>query len=83
VAYQSRLPDGKLALAFINTNTGSAQRVTFRPSAALSGTLNTWSYKAHGQNSTNSSIATGTTSAAAIDHGITLPAESMTVLETQ
>jgi hypothetical protein len=83
VAYQSRLPDGKLALAFINTNTGSAQKVTFRPSAALSGTLKTWTYKAQGQNSTNSSIATGTTSAAAIDHGITLPAESLTVLETQ
>jgi hypothetical protein len=83
VAYQSALPGGKHALAFINTNTSSARTVTFRPSPALTGTLNTWSYKAKGQNSTNSSIVTGTTSAAAIAHGITLPPESMTVLETQ
>ncbi len=83
VAYQSTLPGGKHALAFINTNTSSARKVTFRLSSALTGTLDTWSYSAKGQNSTNSSIVTGTTSAAAIAHGITLPPESMTVLETK
>ena len=66
-----------------NTNTGSSRTVTFHASPALTGTLRTWSYSAKGQNSTNSSIVTGTTSAAAIAHGITLPAESMTVVETQ
>ena len=85
VAYQSTLPGGKHALAFINTNTSSARKVAFRPSTALTGTLDTWRYSAKGQNSNNSSIVTGTTSAAAIAiaHGITLPPESMTVLETQ
>ena len=81
LAYQSLLPGGKLAVAFINTNTSAAQQVTFR--APLHGTLRTWSYSAGNQNSANSSIITGTAPAASFAHGITLPAESMTILETQ
>ena len=82
-AYESVLPGGKHAVAFINTSTRSAETVTLRPYAALFGTLRTWSYSAGNQNATNSSIITGTTSARSVADGITLPAESMTILETR
>jgi hypothetical protein len=75
LGFQSALPDGRHAVAFININTRSAVTVTFQPSAALSGTLRTWRYK--------NGLATGTTSAASVANGIGLPAESITVLETQ
>ena len=80
LAYQAQLPDGKHAVAFINTNTTSAETVTFH--APLSGKLQTWSYSAGNQNATNSNIVTGTTSAASVAGGITLPAESMTILQS-
>lgn len=80
LAYQSLVPGGHFAVAFINTNTSSAETVTFR--APLFGTLKTWSYSAADQNATNSNIVTGTTSASSVRAGITLPAESMTILET-
>jgi hypothetical protein len=81
LAYQALVPGLKFAVAFINTNTSSAETVTFR--APLFGTLKTWSYSAGNQNSTNSNIVTGTTSASSVAGGITLPAESMTILQTQ
>jgi hypothetical protein len=81
LAYQSLLPGGQHAVAFINTNTTSAEKVTFH--APLLGPLRTWSYSAGNQNAANSSIVTGTASAASFAHGITLPAESMTILETR
>ncbi len=81
LAYQAFAPGGKYTVAFINTNTSSAQTVQFR--APLFGTLRTWSYTAANQNATNSSIVTGTTSAASVAGGITLPAESMTILQTR
>jgi hypothetical protein len=81
LAYQALLPDGKYTVAFINTNTSAAEKVTFH--APLSGRLDTWSYSAGNQNSTNSNIVTGTTSAASVAGGITLPAESMTILQTR
>ena len=80
-AYQSFLPGGKLALAFINTNTDTTEKVAFH--APLLGTLRTWSYSAGNQNSADSNIITGTAAAASFAQGITLPAESVTVLETQ
>lgn len=46
LAYESILPDGEHAVAFINTGTSSAQKVTFQPYAALFGTLRTWSSSA-------------------------------------
>ena len=70
-------------MAFINTSTGSAEMVTFRPYAALFGALRTWSYSAGNQNPANSNIVTGTTSAASIAGDITLPAESITILQTR
>jgi len=79
LAYQSVLPTGKHVVALINTNTGSAKRVTF--SAALSGTLQTWRYSAGNQNTANSKIVTGT--AASVMKGYTLPPESITILKTR
>src|SRR6202020_2777713 len=81
LAYQSLLPGGKFAVALINTNTSAAEKVTFR--APLFGTLQTWSYSAGNQNSANSNIVTGTTPASAVARSITLPAESMTILQTK
>jgi len=81
LAYQSLLPSGRLAVALINTNTSAAQKVTFH--APLFGTLQTWSYSAGNQNPANSAIITGTAPAASFAGGITLPAESVTVLQTQ
>lgn len=80
LAFQSLLPNGKFAVAFINTNTSNSETVSFH--APLFGTLNTWSYSAGNQNSTNSNIVTGTTSARSLAGGVTLPAESMTILES-
>jgi hypothetical protein len=51
--------------------------------APLLGTLRTWSYSAGYQNSADSNIITGTAPATSFAHGITLPAESPTILETQ
>lgn len=83
LAYQSFLPEGKEAVAFINTNTTSSETVTFRPNVPLFGPLTTWTYSADDQNATNSEIVHSTTSANSLAHGINLPAESMVVLESQ
>jgi hypothetical protein len=83
LAFQSVLPDGRHAVALININTRSARTVTFPASGGLSETLRTWSYSAGKQNSANSAIVTGTISAGTIAHGITLPAESITILKTR
>jgi hypothetical protein len=77
LAFQSALPDGKHAVAIINISTRSARTVVLPP-AALSGTLRTWSYGAGAPK-----VVTGTAAAASVASGVRLPAESMTVLETQ
>jgi hypothetical protein len=82
LAYQSLLPGGKEAVAFINTNTNSAQTVRFHAARPLSGELRTWTYSAGNQNATDSTIAQGTVSASSLANGITLPAESMVILES-
>jgi hypothetical protein len=81
LAYQSRLPDGRHAVALINTNTSSAVTVTFR--APLSGPLRTWSYSAGDQNAADSNVVLGTASGTSVAHGIALPAESITILQTR
>ena len=83
LAFQSRLPGGQEAVAFLNTNTSAAQKVTFRPAGPLSGQLRTWTYSAGNQNATNSAIVQGTASSSSLAHGITLPPESMVVLEAR
>jgi hypothetical protein len=75
LGFKSALPNGRHAVALININTRSAETVILTRSAALSGTLRTWRYK--------NGLVTGTTSAASVAKGIRLPAESITVLETQ
>jgi hypothetical protein len=80
IAYQALLPDGQEAVAFINTNTSSAETVRFSPVVRLSGELQTWSYSAGDQNAANSTIVQGTASAASV---ATLPPESLLILETQ
>jgi hypothetical protein len=82
LAYQSLLPGGKRAVAFINTNTGSAETVRF-DARLLSGELQTWTYSAGNQNGSDSNIVQGTASASSLASGITLPAESMVILEEQ
>jgi len=80
LAFQSVLPGGQQAVAFINTNISSAETVTF--TAPLAGTLRTWRYSAANQNLANSKIVKGTTPATSFAAGITLPPESMTILQT-
>jgi hypothetical protein len=79
-AFQSVLPDGQIAVAFINTNTASAETVTVGTS--LAGSLSKETYSAGNQNATNTKIVSGTTTAGAIAGGITLPAQSIVVLKT-
>jgi hypothetical protein len=57
--------------------------VSFRPAAPLSGQLPTWTYSAGDKNATNSAIAAGTASAVALARGISLPPESMVILEAR
>jgi hypothetical protein len=80
LAFQSVLPDGQVAVALINTNTSSAQKVAV--STSLSGNLSTESYSAGNQNAANTKIVDGTTTAGAIANGITLAPESILVLKS-
>ena len=79
LGFQSLLPDGKSAVALINTSTSSSRKVIF--GSSLAGNLVTESYSAGNQNSANNRIVTGTSTAAALAGGITLPAESITILK--
>ena len=81
IGYQALLPGGKEAVAFLNTNTGSAQTVRFVPRVPLAGELRTWSYSAGTQNATDSDIVRGTVAASSVAGGVTLPAESMVIME--
>jgi hypothetical protein len=84
LAYESAQPGGRHVVAFINTNTSSAETVTYNAFASLGGgTLTTYSYNAGNQNVANSTIVTGTTPASSVAGGITLPPESMTILQTR
>ncbi|HEX3923289.1 MAG TPA: hypothetical protein VHY31_13460 [Streptosporangiaceae bacterium] len=80
LGYRSFLPGGSQAVAFLNTSTASAQTVRFA-SGTLGGQLRTWTYSAGDQNATDSNIVAGTASASSLAAGITLPAESMVILE--
>ena len=83
LAYQSVLSGGKHAVAFINLDTSASRTVTFSAGAGLTGTLRSWSYSAGSQNATQSNVVTGTTQASSVTNGVTLPPESITVLQTQ
>jgi len=45
--------------------------------------LRTWTYSAANQNASNSNVVQSTASASSLGHGITLPAESMVILESR
>jgi hypothetical protein len=79
LAFQSVI-NGHVAVALINTNTKSAVHLKF--GSALHGKLKTLSYKAAGQNSSNTRTTAGAATATAVAKGLTLPAESITVLTT-
>jgi len=83
LAFQARLPDGREAVAVLNTSTSSAETVSFRPDAPLYGQLQTWTYSAGNQNATDSAIEQGTIAASSVAHGISVPAESLVILRTQ
>jgi hypothetical protein len=83
LAYQSRLPGGGEAVAFINTRIHWSQRVRFSPQVRLRGKLMTLSYTAALQNSTDSRIITGTASASSFSRGISLPPESIVILKSR
>jgi hypothetical protein len=79
LGFQSVLANGQPVVAYINTNTGSAEEVN--AATPLTGLLSTESYSAGDQNATNTKTVTGTSTASAIAGGITLPAESIMVLK--
>jgi hypothetical protein len=80
LAFQSLLPNGQVAVALINTSTSAPEKVSVATS--LTGNLTTLSYSAGDQNAANTKIVAGTTTAGAVAGGVTLPAESILVLET-
>ena len=80
LGFQSVLPNGQVAVALINTNTSAQEKVTVGTS--LAGNLSTVSYSAANQNAANTKTVAGTTTAGAVAGGVTLPAESILVLET-
>lgn len=80
LAFASRLPGGREAVALLNTSTTAAQTVALRAGLPARGTLATLSYSAAGQNAASSAIVSGTLAAGSLRHGITVPAESMVIL---
>lgn len=82
LAYQARLPGGREAVAFINTSTRWPERVRFWPQVPLRGQLKTLSYRAAHQNRADSRIVAGRESASSLRGRITLPPESMVILES-
>ena len=83
LAYQSRLPGGREAVAFVNTSTRWPERVRFSPQVRLRGKLTRLSYTAAGQNSANSRIVTRPASASSFSRGISLPPESIVILTSR
>jgi hypothetical protein len=79
LAFQSVLKNGKTDVLLINTSTAAATTVTFRSS--LSGKLAKVLYAGGNQNSFATKTTTGSTTSAAVNKGIELPAESITLLK--
>ena len=83
LGFQSALPDGKTAVAFLNTLTGRPEHVTFPAPAALTGAvadgrpLRSWSYS-----TVRPRIVAGDADPKSLANGITLPAASLTILES-
>jgi len=82
LAFQSSLPGGTHSVALLNLDTSASHTVTFSAPAGLTGTLRSSVYSAGNQNASNSTVVKGTISASSVASGVTLPAESITVLQT-
>ncbi|HEX4087984.1 MAG TPA: hypothetical protein VHZ33_04665 [Trebonia sp.] len=80
LGFQSTLPNGQIAVALINTNTSTAERVT--AGTSLTGELAEETYSAGNQNAANTKTVSGTTTANAVNAGITMPRESIVILKT-
>jgi hypothetical protein len=80
LGFQSVLPDGRTAVELINTNTSTSEKVTVN--ASLTGNLSTMSYVAANQNAADSNIVSGTSTAAAVAGGVTLPPQSILILKS-
>jgi hypothetical protein len=78
IGFQSALPGGLGAVAYINTSTTAAATVN----VPLTGFLSTRTYSAGNQNASNTRIVSGSVNSASIAGGLKLPAESITVLQT-
>jgi hypothetical protein len=79
LAFQSLLPDGKSAVLLINTSTSATEQATFKSS--LAGQLTAVRYRAGNQNRFATKTTTWTFPAAVAANGMSLPAESMTLLK--
>jgi hypothetical protein len=79
LAFQSVLPDGKSAVLLINTSTSATEEATFRSS--LSGELTAVRYRAGNQNGFATKTTTWLCPASVVAEGMSLPAESMTLLK--
>jgi hypothetical protein len=79
-AFQSVLPNGKVAVALINTNTAAAKQVKF--SSSLKGKITVTSYQAAGQNALNTRTTSSSGNASTVAaSGYKLPAESIIILK--
>jgi hypothetical protein len=82
LGFSSVLVSGKRAVAFLNLSTAASQKVTYAAPPGLSGIVQSSSYSAGKQNSSNSLVVSGSTSVSVGVNSVTLPPESITVLET-
>lgn len=95
IAFQSALPGGKTALAFLNTNTTQSEHVTFQVPPGMSGSgvsgsgvsgsgISGSGHRLRTWTYSNSSpsVATGSEDSGVLSGGVTLAPESMTVLRT-
>jgi hypothetical protein len=79
LAFRSVLPDGKSAVLLINTSTSAPKKATF--TSSLSGELTAVRYQAGNQNTFATRTTTWSCPAAVVAKGMSLPAESITLLK--
>jgi hypothetical protein len=80
LAFQSVLPNGQVAVALINTNTATAEKV--KVSTSLAGNLSTESYIPSSVTAATTKITDGTTTTSAVAGGVTLRPESIVILKS-
>jgi hypothetical protein len=80
LAFQSVLSNGQVAVALINTNTASTEKV--KVSTSLAGKLSTESYIPANLTAATTKIVDGTTTASAVAGGVSLRPESIVILKS-